>query len=403
MIDSFDINRRNFIKTTCGTIASLSIPQLYPRTVLSKESNMTLRIGYLPITDASPILVAHYRKYFHDEGLKVEHPVKVRRWSTLTESFFTDKFNLTHMLFPIPIWMRFNRKFPVKVIAWNHLNGSAITVKANDGINTFKDLAGKQIAVPYWYSMHNIILQMGLKKAGLKPVIKPESVILEPDEVNLFILPPPEMPSALVANKIDGYIVAEPFNAIAEMKINAKILRFTGDIWKNHPCCVVVMNEKHIQSNPVFTQKVTNAIVRAQLWIQNNPEETAHILSNEGGRYLPVSKNILKHVFTDYDVSKYGQNNIPQAIYHPLWNVKRIGFQPYPYPSATQFLMNEMKNTLMEGDASFLKKINISNATKELVNDTFVKRAILSIGGLNQFDTQYDSANPWLREETVEL
>ncbi|KPA18341.1 ABC transporter substrate-binding protein [Candidatus Magnetomorum sp. HK-1] len=403
MIVSSDINRRNFLKVTCGSLATLGVKSLTPPVSFAKEKNITLRLGYLPITDATPLLIAYDRKFFQEEGLNVEPPVRVRRWSALTESFLTNKFNLTHMLFPIPIWMRFNRKFPIKVLAWNHMNGSAITVKADANILTFKDLGGRQIAVPYWYSMHNIILQMGLKKVGLKPVIRPQTAPLKPDQVNLFILPPPEMPSALVARKIDGYIVAEPFNAIAEMKIGAKILRFTGDIWKNHPCCVVVMNENKVKSNPIFTQKVINAIVKAQLWIKKNPHQTAKILSKDGGNYLPVSEKILSRVFTGYEQSIYGKGTSPQAIKHKDWEVERIGFQPYPYPSATEFIIKEMRNTLMEGDANFLKRIQADLAARDLVDDTFVKHAIQNIGGLKQFDPAFDISNPFSREETVEL
>jgi NitT/TauT family transport system substrate-binding protein len=401
MIDSSAINRRNFIKGLCGTVASFGIAPMS----FATEKAPQLRLGYIPITDATPILIAYENKYFQDEGLKVARPIKVRRWSTLTESFLTNKFNLTHMLFPIPVWMRFNGKYPVKVLAWNHINGSALSVKKNSTIQSFKDLGGCQIAVPYWYSMHNIILQMGLRHVGLKPVIQSHTASLKPDEVNLFILPPPEMPSAMIANKIDAYIVAEPYNAIAEMKIGAKIMRFTGDIWKNHPCCVVVMNERLIQANPIFTQKVINAIVRAQLWITQHPLKTATILSKEGKNYLPVSSKILSRVFTGYELSKYGDGNTPQAIKHPKWQVGRIGFQPYPYPSATKLIIQEMQRTRMEGNADFLKNIQIdSDSTiRSLVNDTFAKKAIQNAGGLNQFSHTMDMANPWRREEILAI
>jgi NitT/TauT family transport system substrate-binding protein len=369
----------------------------------AKEKTQELRLGYLPITDATPLLIAYENKYFQDEGIHVAPPVKVRRWSTLSESFLTNKFNLTHMLFPIPVWMRFNRKFPVKILAWNHINGSALTVKKKSNITTFKDLGGCQIAVPYWYSMHNIILQMGLRHVGLKPVIQSHTVPLKPHEVNLFILPPPEMPSAMIANKIDGYIVAEPFNAIAEMKIGAKILRFTGDIWKNHPCCVVVMNERIVKANPIFTQKIMNAIVRAQLWITQHPLKTAKILSKAGKNYLPVSEKILSRVFTGYELSKYGSGNSPQAIKHPKWQVRRIGFQPYPYPSATRLIIKEMQHTRMEGNVNFLKHIELDSATHQLVDDSFARIAIQNAGGLNQFSHAMDISNPWRRVETVAL
>jgi NitT/TauT family transport system substrate-binding protein len=399
MINSSAINRRSFIKGLCGTVATFGMSPIS----FAKEKSTQLRLGYLPITDATPLLIAYENKFFQDEGIQVAPPVKVRRWSTLTESFLTNKFNLTHMLFPIPVWMRFNRKFPIKILAWNHINGSALSVKKNSNINAFKDLGGCQIAVPYWYSMHNIILQMGLRHVGLKPVIQSHTAPLKSDEVNLFILPPPEMPSAMVAHKIDAYIVAEPYNAIAEMKIGAKIMRFTGDIWKNHPCCVVVMNERLIKTHPVFTQKVVNAIVRAQHWILQNPLKTAKILSNDGKKYLPVSEKILSHVFTGYELSQYGKGNTPQAIKNSKWQVGRIGFQPYPYPSATRLIIQEMQHTRMEGDLNFLKNIQLDSAINRLVDDTFAKKAIENAGGLNQFTQTIDLKNPWHREEMIAL
>ena len=390
--------RRDFLKTTAKTITSLGLGLSCSNAIAKNE---VLKIGYLPITDASPILIAYAKGFYQMEGIRVEKPLKIRNWSTLAESFISQKFNLTHLLFPIPVWMRFNNKFPIKVVALNHINGSAITVSHDSNIKSFKDLGGKQIAVPHWYSMHNIILQMGLKKVGLKPVIQDQSKKLKSDEVNLFILPPPDMPSSLVAKKIDGYIVAEPFNALAELKIKAKILRFTGDIWKNHPCCVVVMNENFINYNPEFTQKVVNAIVKAQAWINKNPIETAKLLSRQGSNFLPVNTKTLVKVFTGYEKSIYGKGAIPQAIKHSDWAIKRIGFEPYPYPSATRFIINEMRNTIVEGNTSFLTTLDTDKAINELVDDRFVKKAMLAYG-INKFDS-INIEDPWVREEIIEI
>lgn len=390
------ISRRNFLKTAALGLTALSSKKAF------SANTETLRIGYLPITDAAPLLIAHANGYYQEEGLKVEKPISVRTWSNLSEAFLTGKFNVVHFLLPIPIWMRFNTKAPVKVLAWDHTNGSAITVRADAGINSFADLKGRQIAVPYWYSMHNVILQMGLRKAGLKPVIRPQTSPLKDNESNIFVLPPPDMPVALTGKKIDGYIVAEPFNAIGEMKIRAKIMRFSGDIWKNHPCCVIVMNESLIRSDPVFVQKVVNSIVRAQLWLSHNRAAAAKILSRNGKGYLPTEEEVLQRVFTGYEISKYGPGASPQAIRHPDWNIARIGFQPYPYPSATRFIINEMRQTLMEGDTAFLNKLDIDSAAKELVDDRFVKQAISAVGGLEKFES-VNIETPWDREEIIEF
>src|SRR5262249_9847927 len=159
---------------------------------------------------------------------------------------------------PIPVWMRYNNKFPIKILAWGHTNGSGLVVGGDTGIAKFSDLGGKRIAVPFWYSMHNIVLQYALRESGVKSVIKPEGAALAANECSLKTLARPDMPTALAAKKIDGYIVAEPFNALGELRAGARMLRFTGDIWKNHPCCVICTQEQITKDKPEWTQKVVD-------------------------------------------------------------------------------------------------------------------------------------------------
>ena len=393
------MSRRSFLAGSASVIGSALVPEsLYAR----RRGSERLNIGYLPITDAAPLLIAHSQGYFADEGLDVPRPVMVRSWTVLTESFVGRKFDLTHMLFPIPVWMRFKKKFPVKVLCWDHTNGSAVTVHGDSDIRGFADLGGKQIAVPSWYSMHNFLIQMGILARGLKPVIKPLNMPVKMDEVNLFVLQPSEMPLALLGKKMDGFIVAEPFNALAEIKFNARIMRFTGDIWKNHPCCVLVGRESLIHSRPVVVQKAVNAVVRAQIWCTENPEKAARILGLEGKRYLPVSESVLKRVFTGYDLKSYHDGPGPKPIMHPGWNISRIGFQPYPFPSATRFIISQMAITSFEGDAGFLKLLNPSKAAKELVDDSFVKNALDNLNAYGFFYPQ-DIRPSLLREEIIEI
>lgn len=391
------LTRRRFIQTAIGGVGA----SLFPAMAGSKTED-PVRIGYLPITDAAPLLIAHANGFLTEEGLAVEPPRKIRSWSALSESFLSHKCNVTHMLMPIAVWMRFNNRVPLKVLAWDHTNGSAVTVRGDSEIRSFSDLGGKQIAVPYWYSMHNIILQMALRKVELTPVIQSQREPLNPSQVNLFILPPPEMPAALAGRKIAGYIVAEPYNAVAEIKMAAKILRFTGDMWKNHPCCVIVMHEETVNEKQAYTQKIVNAIVRAQLWIMQNRKRAAWILSREGKNYLPVSYEVLLRVFNGYSDSTYGKGATPRAIRNPDWNVSRIDFQPYPYPSATRFIVSEMKQTKMEGNTSFLNGIDVDDAARVLVDDRFVKKAIQAVGGMNTF-AMVDLEKPWEREEVLDI
>ena len=394
--DPGNIERRRFMGKAVAALGTSLFAPSFP----AFAKGETLRIGYLPITDAAPLLIAHSLGFFLEQGLVVPRPVMVRSWNVLTESFIAGKFDLTHMLFPIPVWMRFKQKIPVKVLAWDHTNGSAMTVRGNSHIRGFADLGGSQIAVPSWYSTHNLVVQLGLRARGLTPVIRPQNSSLGPREVNLFILSPSEMPPALLGRKIDGFIVAEPFNALAEIKLRARIMRFTGDIWKNHPCCVLVTRDELTRTRPAFVQKAVNAVVKAQAWCEQNRERAAHLLSRDGEGYLPVSADVLKRVFTGYNLKEYTTGSLPRAIFHPEWNTDRIGFHPYPFPSATRFILEQMGRTIVEGDSSFLKKLDPERAAEELVDDSFVLKAMENIqaqGGVFSFGKALS------REEIIEI
>ncbi|AXK81564.1 ABC transporter substrate-binding protein [Pseudolabrys taiwanensis] len=364
----------------------------------AQTNDDVVRIGYLPITDATALLVAHANGYFEEAGLKVEAPVLIRSWSALVEGFASGKFNVVHLLKPIPVWMRYNNKFPVKILAWGHTNGSGLVVGGDTGITKFSDLGGKRIAVPFWYSMHNIVLQYALRQSGVKPVIKPESAALAADECALQILAPPDMPTALAAKKIHGYIVAEPFNALGELRAGAKMLRFTGDIWKNHPCCVICTHESYTRDKPEWAQKVTDSIVRAHIFASKNKAEVAKLISRDGKGYLPAPADVVVKAVTDYGPA-YEKSG---AIRHRDWKNGRIDFQPWPYPSATKLIVDNMNKTLVEGNTTFLKGLDPEFVAEDLVDYRFVKEAInKNPDWLN--DPSVDRAHPFERQEILAL
>lgn len=368
----------------------------------TKPFDPVLKIGYIPITDAATLLVAHEMGFFKKQGIESEPPTLIRGWSPLVEAFSSQRFNLTHMLIPVPIYMRYNNKFPVKITAWNHTNGSGIIVSKKAGIKTVKDLGGKQFAVPYWYSIHNIISQKMMRDAGLTPVIRPQDAKLAPNEVNLLVLNPPDMPPALAAGQIHGYCVAEPFNALGEVKAGGKMLRFTGDVWKGHPCCVVIMHEDDAMdpARAQWAQGVHNAIVEAQLYLAANRKAMAQMLSKDGKKYLPFDKEVVERALMFYDVADYSQ---PLAIKHPEWEQSRINFQGWPYPSATKQVVTEMKSTLVGGELDFLKKVTPDFVAKDLVQYTYIKKA-LDANPKWKWDLSVpQKGNPFERKETILL
>ncbi len=375
-------SRRDIVKLSALLTAAGALPLLNARKARAQSSDEPVRVGYLPITDSTPLLVAHGKGFFEAEGLQVEKPVLFRGWSQIVEAFLAGQVNVVHLLSPITVWARYGSQTPAKVVAWNHTSGSGLSV-AND-INSVAELGGKTVAIPFWYSIHNVVLQKLLRENGLKPVTRSSGSIAS-DEVNLVIMAPPDMVPALASGQIAGYIVAEPFNAAAEVNQVGKVLRFTGDVWKDHACCVVFMHERDLTERPEWSQKVVNAMVKAQLWTRENRAETAQLLSSANEqKYTPHSVEILNRVLApdEGDAEQYVASG---AIRHPEWRDRRIDFQPYPFPTYTEELVKLLKETHVEGDRAFLDTLDPAFAARDLVDDSFVKKALAQVGGLQAF------------------
>ena len=384
-------SRREFLKLAAlfTSVGALPLLQACGQRAAA-DPNAPLRIGYLPITDATPLLVAHAQGLFAKHGIaNVEKPVLFRSWASLVEAFLSGQVNMIHLLSPMSIWARYGSNSPIKVVMWNHMAGSALTVAPD--IDNVAQLAGKTVAIPFWYSVHNVVLQKILRENNLKVVEKNPQA----GEVKLTVMAPSDMVAALASGSIAGFIVAEPFNAVAESKGVGKVLRFSGDVWRDHACCVTLMQEHDINTRPDWVQNVVGALVEAQAFAASHRAETAVMLSKEGvEKYTPHEAAVLKKVIapTDDAWAIYTENGI---IRHPQWHQNRIDFQPYPYPSYTEKLVEMLKETHIAGVNRFLNDLNPQTTAQDLVDDRFVKQAIERGSFQSVFKLQ-----DWTREET---
>lgn len=383
-LDDFTHTRRDFLKLGALLTAGGALPLLNSlQARAATEPDAPVRIGYLPITDATPLLVAHNNGLFEAEGIRSERPVLLRSWAQVIEAFISGQVNVIHLLSPMTVWARYGSRVPAKVVAWNHVGGSGLTVAP--GISEVRQLGGQALAIPFWYSIHNVVVQQLLRDNGLTPVSRPAGSALAAHEVNLLVLPPSDMPPALASQRIAGYIVAEPFNALAEDLKVGRVQRFTGDIWRNHACCVVFMHEQDLNQRPEWSQKVVNAIVKAQLWTRDHRAEAAQLLSRDGAnRYTPHTPQVLGRVLAPA-ASEREQYLADGAIRHAQWDERRIDFQPYPFPSYTEELVKRLKHTLIEGDRGFLADLDPVHTARDLVDERFVRNAIAAVGGLQAF------------------
>ncbi len=183
-------------------------------------------------------------------------------------------------------------------------------------------LAGKRVAVPYWYSMHNVVLQFALRESGVTPVIRGEA---GPGECALQILPPPEMPAALAAGKIDGLHRPPSLQRARRDQGRRADAALHRRYLEKSSCCVVVAHERQVAGNPDWTGKAVDAIVRAQAYCAKNREEVARLISKDVAATCRCGRRGVK-AMTDYGAAYESSG----AIRHPEWSASRIDFQPGP-------------------------------------------------------------------------
>ncbi len=257
------MKRRDFLKQSGLALASAPLLAANPGligTVLAGGNKVTLKIGYLPITDHL-LMIAAAREQFKTVAIE---PIKFSSWPEIAEALKAGAIDGGFLLTPIGLTLR-KKGVPIQVVLLGHRNGSVITVKNNAGIERIEDLKGKTIAIPSPFSTHNILLRKVLTEHRVDPA----------SDLKIIDMAPPEMVNALATGRIDGYIVAEPFGAQAEAQKVGKVLILSKDIWPDHICCVLNMKEKVIADYPEAVQELVSALVRTAAFIESDPAAAA--------------------------------------------------------------------------------------------------------------------------------
>ena len=266
----------------------------------------TIKVGYLPILDHLTLLVSHAQD--NDAFKQVEiQPKLFKSWTEMVGALQAGVIDAAFILSPLAMDL-FNHGLDIKTILLAHRDGSAITVKPDSSIRSAADLKGKSIAIPDWKATHTALLNHYLMTAGLSL----KSVIAK-------VIAPPNMIKAMKLNKIDAFIVAEPFGAKAQNEGIGKILILTKDIVANHVECIVVIKKHFLTDNPAAVQEWVDSLIRAGKWIEQDKlnSHAQQVAKMTAKTYLPHSPETIM----------LGLQNPPERILYSDLNPKLADFQ----------------------------------------------------------------------------
>src|SRR4051812_44335336 len=258
-----DVARRAFLKAVGASTALGAISQFFPLATATEVfaqggtiEKKDLKVGFIPITCATPIIMAKPMGFYEKHGLNVD-VIKTAGWAVIRDKTINKEYDAAHMLSPMPIAISLgvgSNAIPYTAPAIENINGQAITlaIKHKDKRDP-KDWKGMKFAVPFDFSMHNYLLRYYLAEHGLDP----------DTDVQLRSVPPPEMVANLRADNIDGFLAPDNicqraiYDGVGFMHILSK------EIWDGHPCCSFAASREFITSSPNSFAALTRAIVDA--------------------------------------------------------------------------------------------------------------------------------------------
>lgn len=254
-----------------------------------KKTTPPLVVGGLPVTCNLTLPVACAAraadlKAGRATGRPFEY-AKYSGWPEIKEALAAGRVQAAYMLAPLIMDLKLN-KVPVKIVSLGHRSGAVIMVHKESPYRKFKDLAGKQIAIPSRYAVDFLFLRKMLAQEGMTTA-----------DVKVVEMAPPDMPAALYARAVDAYCTGEPFGAAAERAGFAIPLRLTRNEWPNYICCVLTVREELLAENRPLVQDLVNYIQGAGDWLDASPEnrdEAAELAAQR--RFFNQDPEVIKFV-----------------------------------------------------------------------------------------------------------
>lgn len=256
----------------------------------------TITAGFVPLLDSALLVVAREKGFAEAQSIDLTL-VRERSWASIRDRLAVSHFDVAHILGPMPIACNLGLSAPAPpmiVPMALGLGGNAVTVsaalwEAMAGEGAMADLDARangaalarvigrrkgeplRFGVVHPYSGHNYELRYWLAASGIDP----------DRDMEIVVLPPPDMGDALAQGLIDGYCAGEPWNTFGVLKRGGHLATVKAAIWKSSPEKVLGVNARWADTHAEAMAALLVALHHASVWCAKpeNREELARLLA----------------------------------------------------------------------------------------------------------------------------
>lgn len=367
---SVDSGRRNFFRASAAGVMGASallgiVPEQIRNSAWAAGTDAPeiteVKIGFIPLTDCAPIVVAAEMGFDKKYGIKIV-PSKEASWAGVRDKLVNGELHAAHVLYGLVYGVQMGiggqQKDMNVLMTLNH-NGQGITLanqlkeKGVTSGGTLKRLLDNEnrdftFAQTFPTGTHAMWLYYWLANYGINPM----------QDVKTIVVPPPQMVANMRIGNMDGYCVGEPWNARAIYDKIGFTVATTQDIWTDHPEKVLGTTADFAAKNPNTALALTKAILEASRYIDatKNRAEVAKLIA--GKAYVNAPEEVIEGRFLGHYDNGIGKK-WEDPNYMKFFNDGKVSF---PYLSDGMWFLTQHKRWgLLKSDPDYLgvaKKVN---------------------------------------------
>ena len=212
-----------------------------------------IRLGFVPLTDCAPLVMAQELGLFKKYGVRVELSRELG-WATVRDKIIHRELDAAHALAAMPVTATLGfGSVPCDCLTGLVLNlhGNAITLSTElwqrgvrDGGTLREEIKRVRrekiftFGAVFPFSSHRHLLRRWLAAHGIDA----------DRDVRLVVVPPPQMAANLKAGHLDGFCVGEPWNSVAVQARIGWIAATSAEFDPGHPEKVLMVRRDFAES-----------------------------------------------------------------------------------------------------------------------------------------------------------
>jgi two-component system, oxyanion-binding sensor len=262
-----------------------------------------LRVGFVALTDAAPLIAAEALGFYAERGLQVELHREIG-WATVRDKIIYGELDAAHAPAPMLWSAQLGLNCPpceVLTAFVLNLHGNAVTLSQTMWDAGVRDDAALRnlvherrrrqpvtFAVVFPYSSHHLLLRDWLRSADIDP----------DRDVRIVVVPPAQMFRNLSAGTIDGFCAGEPWNTLAIRERIGWCRLTSAQYTPGHIEKVLMVRAAFAEQRAAEHRALLEAVADACVWCDQpeNREPLAEMLA--GPRFLNMATRLIAPALT---------------------------------------------------------------------------------------------------------